>query len=301
MEENTTEITNSVNQQSIFSNFSIGGAKFTMAHIAMEVVIMGGISYYFSKKISGLNTKITDLQLKIKELETTKSGSNPSNDSKTEECMESITQLHSNTKKHITNIYQTLRKLSENIQSLNYKIEEIQEEANYEEKEKYTQPPSLKQRKKMNVKELPIEEESEDIIIPQPPITPKSIPTQKIPLPPSVPQMFVHLQKVVQTQTQMRAPPVVPVESQGPIYVQPTKPLIEEENIDDSDLDKELEEQGIFLKEEAEESVVKSPPAPPQESPQEDELEIVQPYVPSEKKVIKKKVKKEKNKVENEL
>ena len=267
--EQTNTLTTTENKVGLFSNFSIGGANFTIAHIVMEVLLIGGLSYYYNKKITSLNTIVDDLQKKVSQLEN-KIKNTDCDDTKVNECFETITDLEMKTKKHMTNIYQMMRKLSENIQTLNYKLEDMKHQQQPEEI--IEEKPVLKQRKVRQ--DIPPEIE------------------YKLP--------------VVFPQISSQSPKVVREE---PIYVQPTKEVI----IDENELDKELEEQGIFLNDESSNNSLQDTLPPQQNTPQntpqtppstpplipstpsQEIKEIIQPYNPPEKK---KKVKKEKQQVE---
>jgi len=83
-------------------------SKFLIAHIATEVVIIGGVSFYFHKRIAELNLKIAALEKKLEKCE--KDGVIPSGGVTSEQ----FNQLSEQTSKHINNIYSAIRQLADN-------------------------------------------------------------------------------------------------------------------------------------------------------------------------------------------
>ncbi len=81
-------------------------SKITIAHIASEVIIIGGISFFFHKKIADLKTKISELETKIVELE-----KNNSNDSMPKEEFIKFQQYIS---QHINNLYEITKERDQN-------------------------------------------------------------------------------------------------------------------------------------------------------------------------------------------
>lgn len=71
-------------------------SKIMIAHIATEVVIIGGISFYFHKKITELNTKISELEKKIENLP----GGNDDE------------KFKQQTMQHIRNLYENIKQFS---------------------------------------------------------------------------------------------------------------------------------------------------------------------------------------------
>ena len=82
--------------------------KLTMAHIASEIIVIGGISYLFNKRISELNNKVSVLEKKIETLET----GNNKNDANVGISNEQFSQFQQQTSHHINNIYNAIKQLS---------------------------------------------------------------------------------------------------------------------------------------------------------------------------------------------
>ena len=86
--------------------------KLTMAHIASEIIIIGGMSYIFHKKIATLNDKITELEKKIELLE--KEGGNGGS---SEHLLQSQ-QFQQQTTQHINSIYTAIRQLATTVSTI---------------------------------------------------------------------------------------------------------------------------------------------------------------------------------------
>lgn len=76
-----------------------GNLKNSMLHVAGEIIIIGGLTYMFSKKITELNNKISELQTKIEQ---------DGGDKKFQEFKKETSQ-------HINNLYSIIETLSNNI------------------------------------------------------------------------------------------------------------------------------------------------------------------------------------------
>lgn len=82
-------------------------SKLMIAHIATEVVVIGGISFFFHKRIVELNTKIAELEKKLEKAEGCKCTSSEGG-STGEAFQQQTTQ-------HINNIYSIIRQITNNI------------------------------------------------------------------------------------------------------------------------------------------------------------------------------------------
>jgi hypothetical protein len=89
-------------------------SKIMMAHVATEIIVIGGISFFFHKKISQLNQKIQELEKKIDEKHES-----------TSSCQhdpQKFEEFRQQTTGHINNIYSLLQKLTETNKNSHYNI-----------------------------------------------------------------------------------------------------------------------------------------------------------------------------------
>lgn len=77
-------------------------SKLMMAHIATEVIVIGGISFFFHKKIAELNAKVVELEKKLEKCGPI-SGGIPE---------EQFGQFQQQTTQHINNIYGAIRQIT---------------------------------------------------------------------------------------------------------------------------------------------------------------------------------------------
>lgn len=92
-----------------FTNSS-GISKMSMAHIAGEIILIGGVSYLFHRRINDLNSKINELEKKIESLEEKKeTDGDESSSSVTNEKFETLNKQVGH---HINNIYSMIRQLA---------------------------------------------------------------------------------------------------------------------------------------------------------------------------------------------
>jgi len=84
-------------------------SKIMMAHVATEIIVIGGISFFFHKRISELNTKIAELEKKLEKCEgctgTAEGGITG----------EQFGQFQQQTTQHINNIYSAIRQIANTI------------------------------------------------------------------------------------------------------------------------------------------------------------------------------------------
>lgn len=94
--------------------FIMDHTKIMMAHIATEIIVIGGISFLFHKRISDLNIKVSELEKKLEKVE------------KCEKCegctgesgginTEQFQQFQQQTTQHINNIYSAIRQIANTI------------------------------------------------------------------------------------------------------------------------------------------------------------------------------------------
>ncbi len=106
--DNVTNVTNGINGMNI--------PKFTMIHIASEILIIGGLSFMFHRKISDLNNKIINLEKKIegleKELEEDSVNRGGNGNGIT---LDQFSQFQQQTSQHINNMYSAIRQLANSI------------------------------------------------------------------------------------------------------------------------------------------------------------------------------------------
>ncbi len=88
--------------------------KIAIAHVAGELVIVGGLSFYFNKKITLLQNEIEELKKKIELLE---KNDEEDGGGLTPEQLESLTKFQTQTTNHINNLYSVLKQIAENQQS----------------------------------------------------------------------------------------------------------------------------------------------------------------------------------------
>lgn len=82
--------------------------KLTIAHIASEIIIIGSLSYLFNRKITELNTKITELEKKV---ETSNGGGTNVDAVSSEHFM----HFQKETSQHINNLYSIIRQMASSI------------------------------------------------------------------------------------------------------------------------------------------------------------------------------------------
>jgi outer membrane murein-binding lipoprotein Lpp len=85
-------------------------SKVTIAHVVGELVVIGGLSYFFNKKLTEVNSKVADLEKKIEILE--KNG-NVTDTSKFI-SIEQFNHFQQATTQHINNLYEIIRQQSLN-------------------------------------------------------------------------------------------------------------------------------------------------------------------------------------------
>jgi hypothetical protein len=94
----------------------LGVGKFPFIHIASEIIIIGGIAYYFNKKMSELNKELVDVKTKLSELQ-----SRPQVAAELDKkVIDEFTEYHKYTSAHIQKLYSTIKILSEKIDALDY-------------------------------------------------------------------------------------------------------------------------------------------------------------------------------------
>lgn len=84
--------------------------KIAIAHVAGEIVIIGGISFYFSKKITALQNENEELKKRIESLEKGESGGGGLNPEQLDEFL----KFQKQTTSHINNLYSVLKQIAEN-------------------------------------------------------------------------------------------------------------------------------------------------------------------------------------------
>lgn len=84
-------------------------SKIMMAHIATEIIVIGGISFLFHKRISELNTKVAELEKKLEKCEGCSGGDSSGI------TEENFTQFQQATTQHINNIYTAIRQIASTI------------------------------------------------------------------------------------------------------------------------------------------------------------------------------------------
>jgi len=87
-------------------------SKIMMAHIATEVIVIGGISFLFNKRISELKTKVAELEKKLGELEKREGCSSSPEGGITDE---QFGQFQQQTTQHINNIYSAIRQIANTV------------------------------------------------------------------------------------------------------------------------------------------------------------------------------------------
>lgn len=94
----------------------LGVGKFPFIHIASEIIIIGGIAYYFNKKLSETNKELADVKAKLAELQ-----SRPQVAAELDKkVIDEFTEYHKYTSAHIQKLYSTIKILSEKIDALEY-------------------------------------------------------------------------------------------------------------------------------------------------------------------------------------
>lgn len=84
-------------------------SKIMMAHIATEVIVIGGISFFFHKRIAELNTKVAELEKKLEKCEGCAGASEGGLTN------EQFGQFQQQTTQHINNIYSAIRQIANTI------------------------------------------------------------------------------------------------------------------------------------------------------------------------------------------
>ncbi|MDD4931575.1 MAG: hypothetical protein PHG66_05550 [Candidatus Colwellbacteria bacterium] len=84
-------------------------SKIMMAHIATEVIVIGGISFFFHKRIAELNTKVAELEKKLEKCEGCTGASEGGITG------DQFNQYQQQTTQHINNIYSAIRQIANTI------------------------------------------------------------------------------------------------------------------------------------------------------------------------------------------
>lgn len=145
----TTTTDNSVSgSQNTPSFMSSKNINFTMVHILCELAIVGGIAYFFNKKIIELQHKVADLEKKLNE-------SNKGGDSSFD-----MVKFQKETTHHINSLYIAIRNLSSTVCKLDMGSNEVKYSNHQEEN-------VLRQRKIKREETIPTIEvkDTESIVI----------------------------------------------------------------------------------------------------------------------------------------
>ena len=92
-------------------------SKIMMAHIATEVVVIGGISFLFHKRISELTAKVSELEKKLEKCESGTSDGGITG--------EQFGQFQQQTTQHINNIYSAIRQIANTINGVTPPLEPL--------------------------------------------------------------------------------------------------------------------------------------------------------------------------------